>query len=114
MDTMQALAVGMMNRGKEERVFDWGKAARLIKERRPQTASAGLEEDWFWTGGTIYENGAPVSPDDTYTFLASTWATPVLVLDDEQIECWRMESEVPTWGSGTYWPQEALDILNEK
>ena len=112
MDTMQLLAMGAINRGKEKRIFDWGKAARLIKERRPQIALAVLEGDWFWTEGTIYENGAPVSPDDI--ILATTWATPVLVLDDEQIECWRMESEAPTWDSGTYWPQEALDILNEK
>ena len=112
MDTVQAYMRGQANRGEEERVFDWEKAAQIIKERRPKTASAGLIEDWGYTGGSIYENGACVPPEHTYTFLCSTWATPVLVLDDEQMECWRMESATPGWSCDTYWPEEALAILN--
>lgn len=30
-----AFAMGMMNRGKEPMVFDWDKAARIIKEKQP-------------------------------------------------------------------------------
>ena len=110
MDTFMAFAMGNANRGKELMVFDWDKAARLIKERNPEHASAGLRSDWEYTGGTIYENGKPVIDD--YTYLASTWAVPELDLDGYVVECYRMEHEVPEWGSKTKWPQSALDILS--
>jgi hypothetical protein len=70
MDSWSAFAKGEANRGKELMVFDWVKAAKLIKERKPIIASAGLCSDWEWTGGTIYENGKPVKKEDTYTYLA--------------------------------------------
>lgn len=46
MDTMRAFAMGEANRGNEMMVFDWEKAARLIAERKPGIAGAGLEFDW--------------------------------------------------------------------
>lgn len=111
MDTMQAFMRGEANRGKEQRVFDWLRAAEYIKTNNVQYAEAGLAEDWSWTGGDILINGKPVSREDTYTYLASTWATPVLKTDKGRIECWRMASELPGWGSNTFWPKEALEIL---
>jgi len=81
MDTMSAFIRGKANRGKELKVFDWVKAARIIKERAAKNASAGLAGDWEWTGGEIFSNGAPVPQDDTYVYLASTWATTELVVD---------------------------------
>ena len=110
MNTLDAFAMGEANRDKELMVFDWDKAARLIKERNPEYASAGLRSDWEYTGGTIYENGNPVMDD--YTFLASTWAVPELDLDGDVVACYRMKHEVPEWGSTTKWPQSALDILS--
>lgn len=124
MDTAQAFMMGEINRGKELKVFDWLKAAEIIKERGAKEASAGLSGDWEYTGGEIFAKGKPVDSADTYTFLASTWATPELEVDGEIINCYMMESEMlnlhdkgiikDMWGSGTYWPQEALDILNNK
>lgn len=111
MDTMTAFAMGEFNRGKEEMVFDWEKAARIIKERKPEYAAAGLRSDWEWTGGVIYEDGKPIK--DSYTYLSSTWAVPELEVDDDIIECYRMQSDTPGWGSGTKWPKEALKILEE-
>lgn len=111
MDTMQAFMRGEASRGREPMVFDWDKAAELIRERQPEEARAGLAGDWEYTGGDIYRDGAPVPSEDTYTYLASTWATPELEIDDEVIDCYRMQSEVPDWGSGTYWPQSARAIL---
>lgn len=110
MDTIMAFAMGEANRYKEEMVFDWNKAARLIKQRKPFIASAGLRDDWEWTGDIIYEGG---KPKKSHTYLASTWAVPELDLDGEIIECYKMQSEVPEWNSGTKWPKSALDILNE-
>jgi hypothetical protein len=120
MDTMKAFGMGMMNRGKSLMVFDWDKAAKLIKENKPNSASAGLSGDWEYTGGNIYENNSPINREDTYVFLASTWATPELDLDGDILDCYIMEENVPeSWVlefgnnySGIYWPKSSLDILN--
>ena len=112
MNTLAAFAMGEANRGKEMMVFDWDKAARLIGERKPECASAGLRDDWEYTGGTIYEDGKPVMDD--YTYLASTWAVPELDMNGDIVECFRMKHEVPGWGAETKWPKSALDILNSE
>lgn len=104
MESIRAFAMGATNRGNEMRVFDWVEAATLIAARQPREASAGL-------GGDIWADGKPVPREDTYTYLASTWAHPQLDIDGEIIDCYRMESAVPGWGAGTYWPPEALAIV---
>jgi hypothetical protein len=118
MDTWSAFAMGQANKGKPLKVFDWDKAAALIRERKPEEASAGLAGDWEYTGGTIYRDGKPVPKEDTYTYLASTWATPQLDMDGDVVACYRMEDEVPQeWGesgklyAGVYWPKSALAVL---
>lgn len=111
MNTMMAFAMGEANRHKELMVFDWDKAARLIKESGCTEASAGLRGDWEWTGGVIFEYGKPTS--EHYTFLASTWAKPELDIDGGGIhECYKMQSETPGWDSETKWPESAIKILN--
>jgi hypothetical protein len=92
-----------------ERVFDWLKAAKIIADRKPDIAEAGLAEDWGWTAGVIWKDGRPTNTDDpeSYTFLGSTWATPVLVVDGEQIECFVSQAESPGWDEKTFWPGEA-------
>lgn len=114
MDSMTAFAMGQANRNKELMVFDWDKCATLIKERKPKVVSAGLSGDWECTGGTIWENDAIVPRENTYTFLASTWATPEIDIDGEVIECYKMKSETDGWDAGTYYPESALTILNSK
>jgi hypothetical protein len=107
------MLVGMRQEYTEEdfRVFDWDKAAQIIREHQPETADAGLMEDWSCTAGAIWHNGQIVPEDETYTYLGSGWATPLLVLDgNEEIECWVYEKD-SNFDSGTYWPQSALDIL---
>ena len=110
MNNWMAFAMGETNRGKELMVFDWDKAAKLIRERKPECASAGLRGDWEYTGGTIYENEKPVMNE--YTYLSSTWAVPELDIDGEIIDCYRMKHETPGWCASTKWPQSALDILS--
>lgn len=97
--------------GEPLKVFDWDKAAQIIKERQPTEASAGLSEDWEWTGGVIYTNGKPV--DETYTYLQSYWAIPELDLDGEVIPCWKYKNDTPGWDAKTYWPESALKILTK-
>lgn len=109
MDTYSAFALGQANRDKEQKVFDWDKAAQIIRDSGAQEAYAGLAQDWEWTGGQILEGGLPYR--DGYTFLASTWATPELEIDGERVDCYKMESETPGWDSDTKWPESALKIL---
>jgi hypothetical protein len=110
MDSLRAIAMGYANSGKELMVFDWNKAARLIKENEPEEAGAGLQNDWEWTGGTIYKNGKPVT--NSYTYLASTWATPELDMDGFKQPCFLMASRTD-FTKDTKWPESALAILKE-
>ena len=111
MNTWLAFQMGELSRDKEQMVFDWDKAAKIIRERKPKYAGAGLQNDWEYTGGTIYEDGKIVT--DSYTFLASTWAVPELDLDGEIVECYIMGHEAHGWDSDTKWPKSARKILEE-
>ncbi|KPG55760.1 hypothetical protein AN916_08325 [Mycobacteroides immunogenum] len=111
MDSLSAFARGEASRGNRIRVFDWVRAAEIIRDAKPEYASAGLAMDWEYTGGLIYDDGAPVPIDDTYTYLASTWATPELKIDGDVLDCWTWADE-SGWDAGTYWPEEALEVLN--
>lgn len=113
MGTMSAFVLGEASRGREAKVFDWDKAAMLIKERGATSARAGLSDDWKWTGGDILRDGKPIPDGDTYTYLASTWATPELEIDGEIIACYRMASDTPGWNSDTYWPESAVKLLTD-
>lgn len=108
MDSMQAFMIGQANRGKEEMVFDWIKAAKLILDNPAATYRAGLRSDWEYTGGTIWRDGKPVNGG---AFLASTWATPEIDIDGDVESCYVMQSEHPDWGSDTFFPKEAREIL---
>ena len=110
MNTLAAFAMWQAHRHEELMVFDWDKAARIINERKPQHAAAGLSGDFEWTGGTIWEDGKPVKDD--YTYLSSTWAAPVLMIDGEEIVCCVMEHETK-WNSDTKWPASALAIVGQ-
>ena len=110
MDTLLAYAINRMSQGNELMVFDWDKAAKLIVEKRPCVASAGLRDDWEWTGGVIYSDGKP--DKESYTYLASKWAVPELIMDGEVTPCYVMESQTE-WNAETKWPKSALEILEE-
>ena len=112
MNTMSAFAMGDANRGRELMVFDWDKAAQMIKDSGYKEASAGLRGDWEWTGGTIFEDGK-INKDD-YTYLSSTWAVPEIEIDGDTNECYKMQHEVPEWDSDTKWPDSAVEIINSK
>ena len=111
MDSMTAFLMGQAAQGNEPMVFDWDKAAEIIRESKPEVAAAGLRDDWGYTGGEIYVDGEIVPAEDTYTYLASNWAVPELELDHIVQPCFKLQSEVPDWGSGTYWPDSAREIL---
>jgi len=113
MDTMSAFARGQASRGNERRVFDWDKAAKLLKESGVEEASAGLSQDWGYTGGRILSDGKPDT--ESYTYLASTWATPELDIDGDVIDCFIMENEAKKRWKGDLahlkWPESAVKIF---
>lgn len=111
METAAALVMGRNHRNDPLKVFDWDKAARILVERKPDVAFAGLKDDFEYTGGIIWLGGKPYTHD--YTYLASTWAKPLLVLVDEEIECWCYESDVPEWSAETKWPKSAMEIVKK-
>lgn len=92
------------NKGKKYRVFDWDKAAKILKENNVKNAEAGLSGDWDYTSGTILEDGK--IPTKTSTYLASNWAIPQLQYDDKIIDCFIMEDETE-WDMNTFWPESA-------
>jgi len=110
MDTLSAYAMGQAHRNDRSRVFDWDRAAQLIKERNPECVSAGLGGDWERTGGDIYKDGKTIEKENTYTYLASTWAAPEIEIDGEIMDCGAWEDET-LWNAKTYWPESALKIL---
>ena len=112
MNTAMAFEMGRRLRGNKRKVFDWDKAAFILKEDNAINARAGLTEDWEWTGGYILFDSKPITDD--YTYLASTWATPVLIIDlKNPIECWRWEDECE-WDEYTKWPLSSLRIFKSE
>lgn len=111
MDILSAIAQSNANRNQELKVFDWDKAAQIIKKEKLYTVYAGLTEDWDYTGGCILING--IIPKHNTAYLSSTWATPVISVDNGIfVECYKMASEVPNWNDETYWPESARRILD--
>lgn len=102
--------------GKPMLAFDWNKAAEIIKTQLIDypdlVAEAGLQNDWDHTSGIIFINGKPTN--DSYTYLASNWAKPTLILswdnkEQQEIECSCEQDEKNH--SDTKWSQESLNIL---
>jgi len=110
MDSLSAYLMGQSARarGAAQKVFDWDKAAKIIKDRRPKCADAGLDGDYEYTRGCIFRDGQIVTDD--YCYLSSNWATPMLILDDdEEMPCFTGESS--GFGPDTKWPDSARAIL---
>ena len=112
MNTLEAFARGQAARGQIQRVFDWVKAAQILKESGAKNAIAGLSSDMEWTSDDILVNGK--IPDKGDCFLSSNWATPVLIIDDsyDEIECWKYEDEC-NYDSDTFWPEDARRIFTQ-
>ena len=86
----------MLNRGAQSSVLkclDWELAKKILKEKKPLWAEAGLREDMSHTAGIIWEDNSFIEENDVWE--SSTWATPILILyyDEEKknkeiIECY--------------------------
>ena len=102
--------------GKFYMAFDWDKAAQLIKKALVETpnliAEAGLQGDWDYTGGIIFQKGKPTN--DSYTYLQSYWATPTLIISDEngnkllETDCFET---IGKFDEDSKWENESLSVL---
>lgn len=105
-------------RGDPVKVFDWDKAAALIRKNEAIEAEAGLEEDWTWTCSTIYEDGKPILDIENF-IVSSNWATPTLRMKSRAptglmtvtVPCYLLETEAK---DDDVWPPSALAILEGK
>lgn len=106
---------GQANRaaGVSLKMFDFEKAAEIIKDRFSKhpdlVAEAGLQGDWAYTGGEIFENGKPTN--ESYTYLASNWAPPTLILSWDGREQEELECSKEGDNSGAKWDEKSLQIL---
>jgi hypothetical protein len=103
-------------KGETQKSFDWNKAATIIKNKLIEypnlVAEAGLQNDWDYTGGIIFEKGNPQS--NNYTYLSSNWSIPTLIISNDdkeilEIECWTTEND--RFRSDSKWDEISLTIL---
>lgn len=83
--------------------YDFQKAKKIIKDNEKTLLEAclGIQEDWFWTAETVWEDGEFIKNLDEIKHIGgipgSVWATPVIRLEhksgkDEVFECFTGES----------------------
>lgn len=108
METSAAYQMNFEHRKKLKKVFDWDKAAKLIKEHNALNASAGLQEDWEWHSDAIYIDGKPKFNCSIH--LSSTWATPALCINGIFFDCYIIENQTK-YNCDTVWPESSLNIL---
>lgn len=111
METLEAFRMAVMHTESKEMVFDWHKAARIIKDRPNETASAGLRGDWEYTGGVIWCDGQPCFDNQDWIFLSSTWAIPELAIGNDVYPCFVFTEDFPQWHAHTFWPSSAREII---
>lgn len=103
--------------GKPMMTFDWDAAAQIIKDevtKHPDlVAEAGLQGDWAYTGGIIFQKG--FATNEHYTYLSSNWAQPTLILswdrsEQKEIPCC-IKEEDSRFESDSKWDDISLQIL---
>lgn len=83
--------------------MDWNKVKEVVESHPNSIIYAGLMENWNNTSGLIYAKGKYYNG---YVYGCSNWATPIVDVDGEEIECWtNNETE---WGSDkpSWWVTE--------
>lgn len=84
--------------------MDWNKVKEVVEKNPNAVIYAGLMEDWNNTSGLIFAKGKYYDGDCFYG--CSSWATPIIDINGEEIECWTYDkteevSDIPSWwGNG--------------
>lgn len=95
--------------------MDWKKVQQIVNDHPDSVIYAGLMEDWDNTSGLIYARGEYYNG---YVYGASVWATPIVDIDGEEIECWTYEktkegSSIPSWWGNGKNLKDSLDFDEE-
>lgn len=83
----------------EMKYMDWNKVQQIVNEHPDSVIYAGLMEDWNNTSGLIFARGKYYNG---YVFDHSVWATPIVDVDGEEIECWSY-TDNGTGGNKPHW-----------
>jgi hypothetical protein len=81
--------------------MDWQKVQQIVDKNPDAVIYAGLQEDWGYTSDLIYAKGKYYK--GTYVYGCSTWATPIVDVDGEEIECYTLEKTVEDSGMPKWW-----------
>ena len=74
------------------KIIDWDELLTQILINDYHFVEVGLKEDWFWTGGNLISD-KQITLDKVWVY--SQWATPVVRVDDEVYECWKIANNQP-------------------
>lgn len=80
--------------------MNWKKVQQIVDKNPNSVIYAGLQEDWNNTSGLIFARGEYY---DGYVYVASSWATPIVDVDGEEIECWTYEKTKEGSGRPSWW-----------
>lgn len=89
--------------------MDWDKVQKIVNENPNSVIYAGLMEDWNNTSGLIFAKGNYYRG---YVYGASVWATPIVDVDGEEIECWTYK-ETPYGSNRPDWWGNGQELLDE-
>lgn len=84
----------------EMKFMDWKKVQEIVNEHPNSVVYAGLMEDWNNTSGLIFAKGEYYNG---YVYGCSVWATPIVDVDGEEIECWTYEETEEGSGKPKWW-----------
>lgn len=104
----EGMLFGMGRRAEDgPKVLDWEKAAEICAATK-EPVLAGLAEDWGYTSGLIWDGSRQVRD---YVYVASNWATPVLVIEgrDDAFPCFRLDDGGAESGYPAWWGEEEPD-----
>lgn len=107
----QAIATKPIGRMK---YMDWEKAKQICEAHPDSEIYAGLQEDWGFTSGLIFSHGSCTREDACNIFVRSTWATPILDVGGEEIECWTYEKSQWDYKIPDWWGKEIQAGRSEK
>lgn len=85
--------------------MDWDKVQKLVDKHPNSVIYAGLLEDWGNTSGLIFANGEYYNGG--YIYDRSVWATPIVDINGEEIECWTYNESKEAAGTPGWWGKGA-------
>lgn len=95
------------------RVFDWDRAAALIKATGAQTALAGIDKDWLSSSDSIFDDGRARVDSACQAWTENPNMSPCLELDGKRMPCFKemWVSDITVADRRAIWPGRSAEIL---